>query len=62
MIAALAIGAVADWREARSRFVADADEILPNPAWRDRYLRYAEIFDALYDSNRGLWARLDTLD
>ena len=49
MIAALAVGAAADWEEARRRFVSFADEILPNPAWRDRYLRYAEVFDALYD-------------
>jgi xylulokinase len=62
MIAALAAGELADWKEARGRFVAVADEILPNPAWRDRYLRYAEFFDALYDSNRPLWARLDALD
>jgi xylulokinase len=62
MIAALAVGAVADWEEARRRFVSFADEILPNPAWRDRYLRYAEVFDALYDSNRSLWQRLDALD
>ena len=62
MIAALAVGAAADWEEARRRFVSFADEILPNPAWRDRYLRYAEFFDALYNSNRSLWPRLDALD
>ncbi|HTZ68518.1 MAG TPA: FGGY family carbohydrate kinase [Roseiarcus sp.] len=62
MIAALAVGAAADWEEARNRFVSFADEILPNPAWRDRYLRYAEVFEALYDSNWPLWARLDALD
>ena len=62
MIAALAVGAAADWEEARRRFVSFADEILPNPAWRDRYLRYAEVFDALYNSNRSLWPRLDALD
>ena len=62
MIAALAVGAVADWKDARGRFVSFRDEILPNPAWRDRYLRYAEFFDALYDSNRPLWPRLDALD
>ncbi len=62
MIAALSVGAVADWEEARRRFVSFADEILPNPAWRDRYLRYAEVFDALYDSSRSLWPRLDALD
>ena len=62
MIASLAAGAAADWGEARRRFVSFADEILPNPAWRDRYLRYAEVFDALYESNRSLWPRLDALD
>ncbi len=62
MIAAIAGGAAADWAEARKRFVSFADEILPNPAWRDRYLRYAELFDARYDSNRALWGRLDALD
>jgi xylulokinase len=62
MIAAVASGAVADWAEARSRFISFADEILPDPAWRDRYLRYAELFDARYESNRALWDRLDALD
>ena len=37
--------AAADWEETRRRFVSFADEILPNLAWRDRYLRYAEVFD-----------------
>lgn len=62
MIAALVVGAAGDWEETRRRFVSFADEILPNPAWRDRYLRYAEVFDMLYDSNRSLWQRLDALD
>jgi len=62
IIAAVAVGAVADWAEARSRFVSFADAILPNPAWRDRYLRYAELFDARYESNRALRDRLDALD
>jgi hypothetical protein len=62
MIAAISVGAAADWEEARSLFVSFAAEILPNRAWRDRYLRYAEVFDALYDSNRLLWPRLDALD
>ena len=62
MIATVAGGAAADWAEARSRFVSFADEIRPNPAWRDRYLRYAELFDARYESNRALWERLDALD
>jgi xylulokinase len=62
MIAALTVGAVADWKEARRRFVSFRDEILPNPAWRDRYLRYAGLFGELYDSNRSLWPRLNALD
>lgn len=62
MIAALAGGAVASWDEARARFVLFAHEIGPNPAWRDRYLRYSELFDQLYDSSRELWTRLDALD
>jgi xylulokinase len=62
MIAAVAAGAAADWAEARKRFVAFADEIRPNPGWRDRYLRYAELFDARYESSRTLWERLDALD
>jgi xylulokinase len=62
MIAALAGGAVADWNEARARFVSFADEVRPNPAWRDRYLRYAELFDSLYVSSRELWTRLDSLE
>ena len=51
-----------DWGEARKRFVSFAEEIPPNPEWRDRYLRYAELFDARYESNRPLWERLDALD
>ena len=45
MIAAIPGGAAADWAEVRKRFVAFADEIRPNPRWRDRHLRYAELFD-----------------
>ena len=62
MIAAVAVGEAADWNVARRRFVSLRDEILPNPAWRDRYSRYAEVFDALYDANRPLWLELDALD
>jgi xylulokinase len=62
MIAAVAVGEAAGWAEARRRFVSFHDEILPNPAWRDRYSHYAEVFDALYDSNRSLWLKLDALD
>jgi xylulokinase len=62
MIAAVAGGAAADWAEARRRFVSFADEIPPNPEWRDRYLRYAELFDARYESSRPLWELLDALD
>jgi len=62
MIAAVAVGEAADWNAARRRFVSLRDEILPNPAWRDRYSRYAEVFDALYDANRPLWLELDALD
>ena len=62
MIAAVAGGAVAGFDEARGRFVAFADEVPPNPAWRDRYLRQAELFDALYEASRPLWDRLDGLD
>ena len=53
MIAALAAGALADWAEARARFVSFADEIHPNPAWRDRYRRYSELFDARYEFESG---------
>jgi xylulokinase len=62
MIAAIAGGAAADWAEARKRFVAFADDIRPNPEWRDRYLRYSELFDSRYESKRTLWERLDGLD
>ena len=62
MIAAIAGGAAADWAEVRKRFVAFADEIRPKPQWRDRYPRYAELFDARYESNRILWEWLDVLD
>lgn len=62
MIAALAGGGVSGWASARSRFVSFAAEIRPNPAWRDRYLAYAELFDARYESNRALWERLDRLE
>ena len=62
MIAAVAAGEAAGWKDARRRFVSFGDEILPNPAWRDRYLRYAEVFDALYDANQPLWLKLDALD
>jgi xylulokinase len=62
MIAAVAGGAAADWADARARFVAFAAEIAPDPQWRDRYLRLGSVFDALYQSSRSLWDRLDTLE
>jgi xylulokinase len=62
MIAAIAGGAATDGAEVRKRFVAFADEIRPNPRWRDRYLRYVELFDARYESNRTLWEWLDAVD
>jgi xylulokinase len=62
MIAALAAGEVSDWTQARARFVKVADEVAPDPSWRDRYQRYAEVFDALHESSRPLWNKLDALD
>jgi xylulokinase len=62
MIAARAGGAVADWADARARFVAFAAEIGPDPEWRDRYLPMATIFDELYECGRRLWDKLDTLE
>ncbi len=61
MIAARAGGAVADWDDARVRFVAFEAEIAPRPEWRDLYLRQAEAFDALYAAAPALWDRLDAL-
>src|SRR5574337_934068 len=46
---------------ARGRFIACADEVLPDPAWRDSYAAHAELFDALYEASRPLWDRLDGL-
>ncbi len=62
MIAARAGGAVADWTDARARFVAFDAEVAPNPAWRDRYLGLGKIFEDLYQSSRGPWDRLDGLE
>src|SRR5262249_8268156 len=58
MIAARVGGAVADWADARARFVTFGAEVAPHPAWRDRYARQAELFDALYLASRSLWDRL----
>ncbi len=62
MIAARVGGAVADWPDARARFCAFGADIAPNPAWRDRYARQSEVFDALYAAGPALWDRLDALE
>ncbi len=37
------------------------DEVLPNPAWRERYDAMAPIFNRLYQQSQGFYDALDGL-
>jgi xylulokinase len=58
---AVATGAKSSLDEAVSAYVRYADEILPDPAWQERYARMQPIFDKLYFNSQSLYDDLDAL-
>jgi xylulokinase len=60
-MAAVATGRFASLQAAISAFVRYEPEILPDPAWAERYARMQPIFDRLYLQSQPLYDALDAL-
>lgn len=57
----VATGRFSSLDQAVSAFVRHRDEILPDPAWQDRYSRMQPLFDKLYFNSQSLYDDLDAL-
>jgi xylulokinase len=60
MLAGFAAGFFSSLESARSDLVRYEGEILPNPAWSDRYQKLQSLFDDLYQSSAKFWDRLES--
>ena len=60
-MAGVATGRFADVRAASDALVAHEREILPEPAWAERYARMRPTFDRLYARSRAMYDELDAL-
>ena len=60
MLAGLAAGFFSSLESACSQLVRYEGEILPNPAWADRYQKLQSLFDDLYQSSEKFWDRLES--
>ena len=60
-MAATASGRFSRPEDAASAFVTYADEVLPDPAWRDVYRPMQAVFDKLYRHSQALYDDLDGL-
>ncbi|MDQ0391178.1 xylulokinase [Labrys monachus] len=60
-MAATAVGRFSRVEDAVTRFVAYADEVLPDPAWADTYARMQPVFDRIYRHSQALYDDLDGL-
>ncbi len=60
MLAGFAAGFFSSLESARSDLVRYEGEILPNPAWSDRYQKLQSLFDDLYQSSQKFWDRLES--
>jgi xylulokinase len=60
-MAAVATGRFSTLQAAVDAHVRYQDEILPDPAWAERYARMQPTFDTLYRQSQGLYDALDTL-
>ena len=61
VMAGVATGRFAGTDKAVAALVRHTDEVLPDPAWRDRYRRMQPIFDRLYQAGQGFYDDLDRL-
>jgi xylulokinase len=60
-MAAAATGRFSSLQGAMDAFVHYQPEILPDPAWAERYSRMQPIFDTLYRQSQRLYDALDAL-
>jgi xylulokinase len=60
MLAGFTAGFFSSLESACSDLVRYEGEILPNPAWSDRYQKLQSLFDDLYQSSERFWDRLDS--
>ncbi|MEO8244620.1 MAG: FGGY family carbohydrate kinase [bacterium] len=61
ILMAASTGGAADLDSAVARMVRFKGEILPDPAWADRYDRMTPIYARLYESSKAHWDDLDAL-
>lgn len=61
MLAGVASGVLPDLAAAVERLVRFDREILPNPAWQERYEKLGNLFDRLYESSEAYWDEFDRL-
>ena len=59
MIAGLAAGLFSDLEEVVSEQVRYDREIVPNPAWSERYEKMRSLFNDLYASSEQFWDRFE---
>ncbi len=60
-LAATAIGQFSRLDASVAAFVRYGDEIVPNPAWAERYARMLPVFDSLYRNSQSQYDLLDAL-
>jgi len=60
ILAGFAAGIFSSLESACSELVRYEREILPNPAWSDRYQKLQSLFDDLYQSSEKFWDRLES--
>jgi xylulokinase len=59
MLAGLAVGLFSSLEAVVSDLVRYEEEVLPNPAWVERYQKMQSLFDDLYESSEQFWDRLE---
>ena len=60
-LAATATGRFGRLDDAVRAFVRHGDEILPDPAWTERYARMLPVFESLYRNSQSQYDLLDAL-
>jgi xylulokinase len=62
MLAGIAVGLFTSLKSVSSELVQYEAEIVPNPAWSERYQRMQSLFDDLYQSSERFWDRFESLE
>jgi xylulokinase len=60
MLAGLAVGLFSNLESVGSELVRYEGEVLPNPAWSERYQKLQSLFNDLYQSSERFWDRLES--